>query len=73
MIRLAFGSVPSKVVVRLGKTNTLTHLNQTRPKTVSCVWDSRFRRRPTRLNLSTRNTALLNPRMNSYHGRYLYA
>lgn len=73
MIRLAFGSVPSKVIVRLGKTNTLTRMTQTRPKTVSCIWDARLRRRPRRLNLSTRDTALINPRMNSYHGRYLYA
>ncbi|TDT86931.1 hypothetical protein EDC59_11012 [Pseudodesulfovibrio indicus] len=73
MIRLSFGSVPRKVVVRLGKTNTLTRNNAPRPKAVSCIWDSRLNRRPRRLNLATRSTALVNPRMNSYHGRYLYA
>lgn len=73
MIRLSFGSVPSKVVVRLGKTTTLTHNDAPRPKAVSCIWDNRLKRRPRRLNLATRTTALVNPRMNSYHGRYLYA
>lgn len=72
MIRLAFGSAPRKVVVRLGETHTLTHTENIRPKTVSCVWDTRFRNRPRRLALATRDTALINPRMNSYHGRYLY-
>ncbi|EGB15509.1 hypothetical protein DND132_2305 [Pseudodesulfovibrio mercurii] len=73
MIRLAFGSAPRKVVVRLGKTNPLTPMKITRPKAVSCVWDARFRTRPRRLALATRGTASTTPRMNSYHGRYLYA
>ncbi len=73
MIRLAFGSMPRKVVVRLGKTDTLTPIENTRPKAVSCIWDARFRNSPRHLTLTTRDTALTTPRMNSYHGRYLYA
>ena len=73
MIRLSFGSIPRKAVVRLGKTPPLTCAVATRPRAVSFVWDTRLRARPRRLSLVTRTTAQINPRMSSYHGRYLYA
>lgn len=73
MIRLSFGAVPSKVVVRLGKKNSLLHTPGIRPDAVSCVWDSKLRSRPRRLTVSTRSTPGINPRMSNYHGRYLYA
>lgn len=75
VIRLAFGSVPTTVIVRLGKNSNLTY-NTTpaykRTRTVSCVWDSRRMARPRQLKLTTRRADLLSPRMSSYHGRYLY-
>lgn len=76
MIRLGFGSTPTKVIVRLGKHSNLTYdatPSDHTTKTVSCIWDNRLRSRPKRLKLATRRAALLTPRMSSYHGRYLYA
>lgn len=73
MIQLSFGSVPRKVVVRLGKKDTLTRTPDMRPGTVSCIWDNRLRHKPRRLELTTRTTHLTNPRLSKYHGRYLYA
>lgn len=73
MIRLTFGSVPKTVKVRLGTHSTLTSNPAIRPSRVSCVWDGRLRSRPRRLALALGAGLPLNPRMSSYHGRYLYA
>lgn len=73
MIRLAFGSIPRKVTVRLGTTEHLTHTVKQNGAAVSCVWDTRLKARPRRLKLATRTANLIKPRMSTYHGRYLYA
>lgn len=72
MIRLSFGSMPSKVVVKLGTSNNLTYTTPRRPARVSCVWDARLRERPRQLKLTTRTAHLIQPRLSSYHGRFLY-
>gem|GEM_PF-2425071 len=75
MIRLGFGSTPTKVTVRLGKHSNLTYnapQAAQQSRTVSCIWDNKLRHRPRQLKLSTRRADLLTPRMSSYHGRYLY-
>lgn len=73
VIRLAFGSMPTKVIVRLGTKSNLIHTIDKEPRRVSCIWDNRLRSRPRQLRLTTRTTTLLSPRMSNYHGRYLYA
>lgn len=72
MIQLVFGSVPRKVVVKLGNASNLTYTAPSQPTRVSCVWDSRLRARPKQLKLTTRTAHLINPRLSKYHGRYLY-
>lgn len=74
MIRLGFGSIPTKVVVRLGRHSNLVHntvplSRQTR--SVSCLWDEKLRR-PRRLKLITRRTGLPIPPVSNGHGRYLH-
>lgn len=73
MIRLAFGSTPRKVRVRLGTATSLSVTPVPQRPAVSCIWDKRLRSRPRRLRLATRTASLIQPRMSSYHGRYLYA
>ncbi|MGL1863384.1 MAG: hypothetical protein OCC46_12740 [Pseudodesulfovibrio sp.] len=72
MIRLSFGSIPRKVIIKLGKSNNLTYETAQKPRAVSCIWDSRLRSRPKLLKLATRSPNILKPRMSNYHGRYIY-
>lgn len=72
VIRLAFGSTPTKVTVRLGTKSNLTRNLTMKPRVVSCIWDSRLKPRPRGLRLATRTTLSIKPRMSNYHGRYLY-
>ncbi len=72
MIRLTFGSIPRKVVVKLGKANNLTYTAPQQPARVSCIWDTRLRARPRQLKLITRTAHLIKPRLSSYHGRHLH-
>ncbi|MEF2230340.1 MAG: hypothetical protein V3571_05380 [Pseudodesulfovibrio sp.] len=70
VIRLAFGSIPRKVTVRLGMADRLTR----RPlagRAVSCPWDVRCGR-PRRLRMAARLTEPTWSRAGGIHGRNLH-
>lgn len=76
MIRLGFGSIPTRATVRLGKHSNLTfNANFLRQpaRSVSCLWNNRLRHRPRRLKLTAHRPRLLTTKMSIYDERNIYA
>jgi len=70
VIRLAFGSIPRKVTVRLGFAGRLAP--NPRGGQVACLWDARYKQRPRRLRMTGRLLEPTWPRTGDTHGRRLY-
>jgi len=71
VIRLAFGSIPRKVTVRLGFAGRLAP-NPLGGRTVSCLWDARYKQRPRRLRMAGRLLEPMWSRTGDIHGRNLH-